>query len=83
MSDLDSTMAWINDREVTRNLAVGFWSLSRKAEEGCMQAAATLKWGTLDFGDANAFVAKICAAQGVYRRGCLVIPVRSGYRSEA
>ncbi|HHW26410.1 MAG TPA: GNAT family N-acetyltransferase [Firmicutes bacterium] len=33
MTDLDNIMAWINDREVTRNLAIGFWPLSRKAEE--------------------------------------------------
>lgn len=34
MTDLDNIMTWINDREVTRNLLVGFWPLSRKFEEG-------------------------------------------------
>ena len=33
MTDLDNIMAWVNDREVTRNLLLGFWPLSRKAEE--------------------------------------------------
>jgi RimJ/RimL family protein N-acetyltransferase len=31
--DLPNIMAWINDREVTRNLALGIWPISKEAEE--------------------------------------------------
>lgn len=40
MEDLENIMAWINDREVTKTLAIGVLPVSRKAEESWLTKAA-------------------------------------------
>jgi RimJ/RimL family protein N-acetyltransferase len=40
-TDLDNCLSWLNDREVTRFLAMGLWPVSRKSEEEWLLRHAT------------------------------------------